>query len=138
MFLTYSLIIFGVLVLGVGIVVLVNLISDSRPKINKVAAPWRDPMNNPHYRKAMEELDEIDITLGIMDPKPKPHQYIKAPKTVEYSELSRISFEQKKMAAAAHARYQQKLAHDIKCMKCDKPGIHTHVIPAIQTETARK
>lgn len=97
---------------------------------------------DPFFKKAMEELDDMDRLVGLLPPKPLPapksipsysrnHYYSKVssspfealtPIQQEFIKRKRANDQLKEMALYAHRDYLSKY----KCVICDMQGIHTH------------
>lgn len=97
---------------------------------------------NSFVKKAMEELDDIDRSMGLLPPKPLPapksipsygknYHYTKVLNTLvedltpiqqEFIKRKKANDQLKELALRAQRYYLS----ECECMICDTPGIHTH------------
>lgn len=127
----------GVLFVILGLLLMVITFTEINKHWKKADRP---ETKDPHFLRAMEELDDIDRILGLLPPKPPSTQQmmeevvrealpkaigpVKMPPRYVGTDFWRRSFEEEVKREAEKAKKLAEL--ECHCMVCDKPGIHTH------------
>jgi hypothetical protein len=106
---------------------------------------------DPHYKKAMEELDDMDRLMGLLPPKPLPVQKPKpsygknyhyttitnspfetlTPIQQEFVKRTRANAELKQLAKDAQRRF---IEQNTFCLTCNKHGIHAHMMNEVNSD----
>lgn len=85
---------------------------------------------DPHYLRAMEELDDIDRLIGLLPPKEEPKVKVKISQLRPTpGGIGAAHFKDwRKIGPVEHERRMQKIEEAVHCMVCAEPGVHTHMM----------